>query len=826
MTAEVPSQSSCFSSQNVIKSSCFDSAGLALMKLYPAPNISPVTTFTGASNYEFVGSVPNNTRTLDVRIDHSLNKKDQIFGRYAFDWANYETPAPWTSNAVAGNGAGFPTQYILHDQSIAVGWTRTVKQNIVNTAHLGYLRTYSHSNPVGVTVGQSQAASLLGMQGVPQNPWSFGIPPFEQSGLTSIGGSYYRPQYQVAQTYQILEALYWMKGQHSFQFGYEFHQDALNFFDIEAPQGIVYNSGIYTNTNGFSGGDILLGNVSQLILEAPAEINNYIRGNSFYAQDTWRVKSNLTVNYGLRYELYPPFWLNREGRTANFSCGARAYPACFASGPPADGGTMVTAVSGSGWSGDTQMQTDHVDFAPRLGVSYHVTNPLVVRAGFGVFRQFINRIGSESLIQQNPPYLGIWDVAQTAGSTTPVFRMDSASGMDSGQYLSSASINDLLTPGPNVTCTTGTLVGGVCVGGVAGGLPTQHVRAQGTNNRTSYIEQASFGIQYQLSGNTILSANYIGNWGRKMNRVQNANQGFIKSCPTCATVTSTANIYFPLTSFNSGNTIDVNDTANGAGQHAFVELATNDGNTDYNALELNLQRQMSHRLMYNFSYTWSHNMGDFVDNLTGGDTPQDAHNYAHEMSNSEQDVRQRFAANGVYQLPIGQGGLVMNNNSLASRLVGNWQANAIVTLQTGEPFNVTATNVSDTGGNSAFYANCVGDPFTGASKSPNAFVGTHATGFFINPAAFTSPTLGTYGSCRPRMYHGPGLEDEDISVFKQFPLREAEKVELRFEAFDAFNHASFGNPAANISSSGANFGKVTSTTAGPRIMQIAVKFYF
>jgi len=76
---------------------------------------------------------------------------------------------------------------------------------------------------------------------------------------------------------------------------------------------------------------------------------------------------------------------------------------------------------------------------------------------------------------------------------------------------------------------------------------------------------------------------------------------------------------FPLTSFNSGNTIDANDTANGAGQHAFVELATNDGNTDYSALELNLQRQLNHRLMYNVSYTWSHNMADFVDNLTGGD---------------------------------------------------------------------------------------------------------------------------------------------------------------------------------------------------------------
>lgn len=830
MTPEVPGQAGCITG-NVINSSCFDSAGKALIALYPLPNLGNPNVFTGGLNYEYVGSVPNNTRTLDVRIDEALNKTNQLFGRYAFDWANYTSPPTWTSNAVAGNGANFPTNYILHDQSVALGWTDTLSKNKVNTVHFGYLRTYAHSDPVGVTVGQSQAATLLGLKGVPQNPWSFGIPPFEESGFTAIGGSYYRPQYQVAQTYQILEAFYWIKGTHSMQFGYEYHQDALNFFDIEAPQGIVYNSGIYTNTNGFGGGDLLLGDVSTLILTQPTEVNNYIRGNSFYAQDTWRANSKLTLNYGLRYELYPPFWLNRENRTANFSCGSQPYPQCLASGPPANGGTIVKAVSGSGWSGDTQMQTDHEDFAPRVGVAYHITNPLVIRTGYGVFHQFINRIGSESMMQLNPPFVGQWQVSQSAGSTIPVFQMDSANGMNSGQYESATSLADLLTPGPAVTCVTGTLVNGACVNGVAGGLPTQHVRVQGVNNRTSYIEQTSFGFQYQLSGNTIASANYIGNWGRKMNRVQNANQGFVKSCPTCATVTPTAVIYFPLTSFNSGNTIDANDTSNGAGQHAFVELATNDGNTDYDALELNLQRQISHRLMYNFSYTWSHNMADFVDNLTGGDTPQDAHNYAHEMSNSFQDVRHRFVANGTYQLPIGQGGIVMNNNSLASRLVGNWQANAIVTLQTGEPFNVTATNVSETGGNSAAYANCVGDAFSGATKNRHDYVGANSTGFFINPAAFTGPTssmyYGTFGTCRPRAWHGPGLEDEDLSLFKQFPVTEAERLELRFEFFDAFNHPSFGNPSTNASTSGANFGKVLSgTTAGPRIMQIAIKYYF
>ena len=828
MTPLVPSQANCFSAQNVIKPSCFDPVGQKVLALYPSPSpqIGPVNIFTGSANYLYVASVPNNTRTLDVRVDHTLNKQNQIFGRYAFDYSNYQSPAPWTSNPVAGNGSGFPTTYILHDQSVALGWTDTLKTNLINTAHIGYLRTYSHSDPIGLQDGVSLAASLIGLQGVPTNPESTGIPPFQESGINSIGSAYYRPQFQVAQTYQLLDSVYLLKGHHSYQFGYEFHQDALNFFDIQAPQGIIYNNGIYTNTSGFGAADLLLGNVSQLILGTTNEINNYVRGNSFYAQDTWRASDNLTVNYGVRYELYPPFWIDRDGRTANFSCGPQAYPACINSGTPANGGTMVLAKSGNGWSGDTGMTTNHNDFSPRVGIAYHVFKPIVVRGGYGVFHQFINRIGSESLLQQNPPFLGSWNIAQAAGSKTPVFQLGSTAGMNSSAYLSPASLAQLLTPGPTVTCTTGTLTNGVCVGGVAGGLPTQHVRGQGSENRTSYIQQASFGIQYQVSSTTLLNANYVGNWGRKMNRVQNANQGFVKSCPTCAVVTPNAVIYFPLTSFNSGNTIDANDTSNGAGQHAFVEVATNDGNTDYNALELSLRRQMKHRLAYSVSYTWSHNMADFVDNLTGGDTPQDAHNYAHEMSNSFQDVRSRFVATATYELPIGKDGLILNNGGLASRLIGNWKANAIVTFQTGEPFSITATGVSDTGGNNASYANCVGNPFAGASKNPKDFVGIHSTGFFINSAAFTAPTLGTFGSCRPRAFAGPGQKNGDLSLFKSFPVVREYRIETRIEAFNAFNHPSFGNPAANISSSGANFGKTTSTTLAPRVLQVAVKFFY
>ena len=219
-------------------------------------------------------------------------------------------------------------------------------------------------------------------------------------------------------------------------------------------------------------------------------------------------------------------------------------------------------------------------------------------------------------------------------------------------------------------------------------------------------------------------------------------------------------------------------------------------------------------------------MGNFVDNLTGGDTPQNAHDYGHEMSNSDQDVRNRFAATGTYVLPIGSGGLILNNNGVASRLLGNWQTNAIVTLQTGEPFNVTATNVSDTGGNSASYANCIGNPSVGQQEIRSNMLEPIPRDSLLIRRPSLRQRLGPLVRAVQERGMVLGLEDVDLSLFKSFPIVHENRIETRFEFFNSFNHPSFGNPAANISSSGANFGKVTTTTVAPRIIQIALKYYF
>jgi hypothetical protein len=178
-------------------------------------------------------------------------------------------------------------------------------------------------------------------------------------------------------------------------------------------------------------------------------------------------------------------------------------------------------------------------------------------------------------------------------------------------------------------------------------------------------------------------------------------------------------------------------------------------------------------------------------------------------------------------LPIGKGGMILKNGDLASRMLGGWQLNAIVTLTTGTPFTVTAPDESNTGGSHQSRASCISNPYTGATSNRSMIAGGTAPGFFLNPAAFAIPALGYFGTCAPRAFHGPGLEDADLSIFKDFPFTERWKIQFRTEFFNAFNHANFGNPSASIApSSIGSFGRVTSTVTDPREIQFALKLYF
>ena len=762
-------QAGCLTTATMkIAANCLDPVGVKLAALFPDPNNPLVPVWTGNPNYNFVYNLPQQVNSMDARIDHKISEKDSVFGRYSL-LKQHRQDAPWTSNPIAGNG-GFATDYNIKNQGIALGETHVFSSTAVNQARFGFSRDNAVSGPIGLTLGTSNAADY-GLTGIPASPYTAGIPPIYISGLVTLGTDRFRPQYQVATVYQFIDTFNKLLGNHSLMAGYEYHRNTDNFLDLQAPQGFIQSTGIYTSKSGFGFADFLLGDVASTIYNTPVSVHSFEPGHAFFVQDTWRIKPKFTLNYGARYELFAPV-LNRTNSLSNFST--------------TGGGTLVAVTANAGdWGSRSLINPDKNNIAPRVGFSYQSAPNIVFRGGYGVFYQFINRIGSESNLALNQPFLKAVLTSQGAGSVTPVFQLKN--GFPGATYAAS------VVP-----------------------LYLQKNNWQDPNQRTGYVQQASFGTQIQVQPSTVLEMTWVGNWGHKMNRLRNANQGVVTGFGS----STQALVQFPY-----GNLNTATSTIAGAGTHSFLEYATNDGNTSYNALELSARRTMSKGLSYQISYTWAHGMSDFVDNLTGGSTPQNAYDYEHERSNSPFDQRHRFVAAGGWKLPIGKGGMVLNSDSVASRLIGGWQLNAIVTLQTGNPFNVTAADNSQTGGSHAAYANCLSDPFVGASKDRSQVANPKSPLRFINFNAFSQPGVGAFGTCRPRAYYGPGRENVDLSVFKQFRLGDVRQIELRFEAFNAFNHANFGTPNASVANQG-NFGQITSVINDARQIQMAGKFYF
>jgi hypothetical protein len=760
----VAGQGGCVAA-NVISPGCLDTTATQLVALFPDPNIpSQVAmegipgSWTGAPNYQFQYSVPKDTHSFDVRIDHALNDRNHLFGRYSEYIISNQDP-PWTSDPVAGNG-DFATAYNIHERSVAIAWDDTLSSSLLNELRFGFNRDYAHSDPIGLQLGTS-LADQFGLTGIPVGANTAGIPPIEINGLTRIGTSPWRPQFQISQVWQILDNLSWLKGNHSFKFGYEFRRTSDNFLDIRAPQGELGINGIYTAAGSFGLPDFLLGDVDSVTFVTPTVVHNYTNGNSIYGQDTWRVRKDLTVTFGLRYELYSPL-LNRQNQLSNFS--------------PDNGGELVTAdANASGWYNRSLIHPDKNNFAPRVGFSYHPWERIVFRGGFGIFYQQGVRIGSESILALNPPSVISYSLGQSLGSTTPIFQ---------------------LQDGFPISDFTSTTVS----------LPQLQIRAQDPNQRTGYVEQGSFGPQFEITNNLSLDVSYVGNFARKMNRLRDGNQGI-----------------FTGTFDSSGNPIDTYPYANlnttdssASGSHAFLELATNDGNADYNALLVSLRHRYAHGMAYGISYTWSHNISDYVDNLTGTAEPQNSYDYAAERGDSMFDVRQRFVGFLTYELPVGRGKKYLSQGGVASYILGGWQANTIVTAQTGATIQLFAPDSSLSGGTHLSRPDCIGDGRAGASDDPR-------TGLWLNPDAFAQPALGTFGNCGVGRYHGPGFTNADISLFKIFPIKERMRVEFRTEFFNAFNHANFSNPGSFFP---FGFGIISSTIGDPREIQFGLKFYF
>jgi hypothetical protein len=646
---------------------CGDPAGIALAQLYPDPN-SGEFTYTGSP------LVPNNQDSLDARIDHRLSSHDNLtftYDYYQNDGVDQRGPFP---NPLATGG--FSANFHARGQLASAGWTHTFRPNLLNDFRAGFNRVFSIENPLP---GNKNLGPQFGLTNLPAF-FPAGLPPINVSGYSKLGTSEWRPQTQTSQVYQFLDSLSYLRGNHSMKFGFEYKHMLNNFLDIMAPNGQINLNNAYT---GDGVADLLLGLVSDVAATTPIVPHNYVNGWMLYGQDSFRITPKLTVNYGIRYEYFTPL-IERERKTSNFSPTANggqgalltAFKGPFAA--PTCTFNCLIQVTGDSLYDRTLINPDRNNFAPRLGIAYQAAERVVVRGGFGIFYQALDRQGSSGLIQLNPPQDINFNFARATSSEAPK--------------------HFLRDPFPTLPTAFD---------------PTKiFLEGRDPNERSPYSEQWSIGPEVQLAKDIAVDLAYVGQQTHRLRKLYNLNQG---------SIVGGSSVVFPYPDFNPA-----------------IEYVRTNGRSNYNAFQAQVRKRMAKGFAFNLSYTWSKALGDVTDNLSTGTTssqeyPQNINDLRADYGRLNFDQRQRWVLNWVYELPFGPGKARLSNGAV-SKILGGWQFNGIYSYNTGVPVTIGAPDRSNTVSFNS-RADQIGDPLpSGFSQSVDHWFNTAA---FADPAAFT-----------------------------------------------------------------------------------------
>jgi hypothetical protein len=402
---------------------------------------------------------------------------------------------------------------------------------------------------------------------------------------------------------------------------------------------------------------------------------------------------------------------------------------------------------------------NHSDWAPRLGLAYRITDKTVFRAGAGIYYN-PNQTNSYSFLNTNPPYTTILTCSYSVGLTPPT----------------------LANP----------FTAGVCPTAATAGT----IATDPWHQPTPRMNQWSAGLERQLWSGGGFELQYLGSHSYHLDRSYYNNTP-LQPGP------GSVNSRRPNPLFGVIRTVNDDEVAN------------------YESMSVIFRQRMTHGLQMLASYTWAHTL-DISSDSNGGGTPLIPYNWHDDYGNSNWDIRHRFVATFVYDIPF----FGVSNPALKA-VFTRWQANGIVTLQTGVPFNVsTGTDTANTASLGTYRPDLVHKPSDGCGRGD--LVGCiDATAFTVNDLYPIVPTNYAYGNAGRNLLHGPGAETVNFSLFKNFPIKERLKFQLRFETFGLFNHSNFGNPSATLNTS--SFGNITSlntTAPGSRVIQFAGKLQF
>jgi len=772
---------------NIVPLALMDPISLKILALVPHANLTGLS-----NNYQQNTRFTKDSTSFDAKIDHNFSQKDRLAFRFSRATQNpFQQPTFGLAGGFANGGFQGPGNQT--EQSGAINETHIFSPTLIMETRAGI----SHYRNIAVTSDHgSTATSDLGIPGANLDAFTSGLTQVEipNFGNPFVGYSASQPWDRGETNINVVNTWTKINGNHTFKWGADIRRlrDDLVQAQTFGPRGhFTFGSGA-TTLNGGSTSTTQANNFAAFLLGTPS-LNgttpavgrdiSLVSGSwreteaFFFGQDTWHATPKLTIDAGLRWELYVPATPSRPGRYSNYD--------------PSINKLIIAGVGGNPLN--LGRETYYKYFAPRLGVAYRLSEQTVLRAGFGIsYEPFTNN-----------QYAFNFPVRQNQGTNqTNNFAIPTFSNGLLGSFATGFP-----SPSTVAIASDGTVA-------ASNGDPYNVIDK---HFQQPYIESYNFSIQRSLPADFVMDLAYVGNHGVKIPVAYNLNAATAPAINPNGT---------------SANTCTVEALCQAFGRTAAATFLFKPTVSNYNSLQARLNRKFKNGFLLTTSYTWAKALAYRSDMGADDGAPDNYLDFQRNYTVTSRNRAHTFVQSYVYELPFGKNKKFLNSGP-ASWILGGWGVSAVLTRMSGTPLHFTANNTLNAPGSTQYPVQIA--PFHvlgGVDASPwfdtSAFCQPSPTATAQCPAV----PNGVLGNMRRYQFSGPGYFNLDTSIYRNFPIRERMGFEFRAEAFSVTNTPHFSNPNLGLGNP-STFGRITGTGDqngavgdGNRVIELSARFTF